>query len=404
MTKEEIKDVITRAVGDHFKSEIEKTVKKELLQYTTPVHNKMFFDSPETLDLPKVRGKTYRKLFGEDTLSNDGFEKMEDFYKTLHSNRADTRLKTMVEGTLSGGGALVPTQYAAEMLDHALEEEIVRPRARVYPMTSEILMIPGFILGDHSSNLFGGVIGRWGPEATSKTASAPELRRIQLTAQKLYCYTQSSDELWQDSKISFSDMIGTALTKAIGWYLDYAFLRGTGAGMPLGILNSNCLIAISEETGQDADTIIWENIVNMWARLAPSSQKNAIWIASQSTIPQLFTLSQAVGTGGTAYQPALREASGRIKLLGKDVIFTEKLPILGDQGDLMLCDLSSYAIGMRQDVRLESSNAPNFQSDVRDWRAVLRCTGQPIQNESLTLKDGSTTVSPFVCIEERTGS
>jgi HK97 family phage major capsid protein len=127
-----------------------------------------------------------------------------------------------------------------------------------------------------------------------------------------------------------------------------------------------------------------------------------VWVASQSTIPQLLTLSQAIGTGGTHYWPALREAkTGGMTLLTRPIIWTEKLPLLGQLGDFLLCDFSQYVIGMRQQVRVESSNAPHFSTDIKDWRAVLRADGQASWDQALTLKDGTTQVSPFVALEAR---
>lgn len=367
---------------------------------------RVLFGSPATrLPSTRIGKKTYKQLFDKEdaVLDDGGFEDMEAFFKAVHSQRGDTRLKTLSSGGTSGEGYLIPEQFAAELLDHSIEDEIVRPRARVWPITKgNTLKVPGFKIGDHSSNLFGGLVAYWGDEEEDKDKGAePQFRMIELKAKKLFCYTKSSDELVADSGIPFSEIVGEAFTQGIGFYQDLAYLTGTGAGQPLGILNSPALIQVTKEIGQTAATIVWENIINMWAQLWPPAHKRAVWVASISTIPQLFTLQQPVGTGGSTYFPALRDAGGEITLLGKPVLFTEKLPILGSAMDLLLADFSQYSIGLRQQVRIESSNAPNWSKDIRDWRAVLRADGQPAWDEVLTLLDGTTTVSPFVCIEER---
>ena len=87
-------------------------------------------------------------------------------------------------------------------------------------------------------------------------------------------------------------------------------------------------------------------------RLAPQCMGNACWIASQTALPSLLTMALNVGTGGgpamLGNQPALVQSNGQFSLLGKPMLFTEKVPALGTLGDLLLCDLSQYTIGLRK--------------------------------------------------------
>lgn len=39
------------------------------------------------------------------------------------------------------------------------------------------------------------------------------------------------------------------------------------------------------------DTIVFENIVNMWSRLDGQCQKNAVWLINPDTFPQLATMA-----------------------------------------------------------------------------------------------------------------
>jgi len=399
MTRKELEKLIEEMMKE--------TIGKEIKKLAAPVGpNKMLQgltdDSSDKQLIPAQR-KTYRELFGkkDEELGDDGFASFEEFIAAVRENK-DTRLKTLTERDDEGGGYLVPPQYAAKLLDTALEQEIVRPRATVWPMTGSSLKVPGKKITSHATSI-SGVIAYWIDEEGDKDKGAdPAFRMIELVAKKLACYTKSSDELVADSKIPIANLIGPAFTDAIQFQLDYDFLQGSGAGKPLGVLHSPCLVEVSAETGQGT-TIIWENLVNMWASLYPAGQNRSVWIASQSTIPSLLTLSQAIGTGGTHYWPALREAkTGGMTLLTRPIIWTEKLPLLGQKGDILLADLSQYCVGLRQQVRIESSNAPHWSTDIKDWRAVLRADGQASWDQALTLKDGTTQVSPFVALEART--
>jgi HK97 family phage major capsid protein len=84
------------------------------------------------------------------------------------------------------------------------------------------------------------------------------------------------------------------------------------------------------------------------------------------------------------------------KLFGYPVVFTEKLPVPGVTGSVILCDWKYYLIGDRQGTTIESNNSELFRYDQTSWRAVHRVDGQPWLSAPLTLSDGSSQVSPFV--------
>jgi HK97 family phage major capsid protein len=156
------------------------------------------------------------------------------------------------------------------------------------------------------------------------------------------------------------------------------------------VLNNPALVTVAKETGQKAATIIYENITKMYARLAPQCMGNAVWIASQTAVPQLLTMSLAVGTGGSMIQPAVLQQGGKFSLLGKEVLFTEKVPALGTVGDLMLCDLSQYTIGMRKEVSLDKSIHVGWTTDQASYRAIVRADGQGSWDKAITPKAGDT--------------
>lgn len=337
-------------------------------------------------------GRSYRGMFGLQNreLDTGGFKDFREFLEVIHSGRFDPRLqqRAMVAGTPSLGGFSVPEQFGAWLLDASLETEVVRPRAQVWGMTSETRKIPAWDGSDHTSDLFGGFSGTWMAENSTATRQNARLRQLTLHSRKLGIYTQVSRELLL-SGIDIQEQLGGALVKAVSWYLDYAFLRGTGAGQPLGVLNDPALIVVAKEAGQAADTLIYENVTKIFARMHPSFLRNAVWVANSTTVPQLLQMSMVIGTAGS-HVPVLREESGRFSLLGKPVLFTEKLPSLGNQGDILLADFSQYAIGLRQGISLERSNAPGWLEDVDDFRAILLADGQGTLNEPITPKNGDT--------------
>lgn len=89
-------------------------------------------------------------------------------------------------------------------------------------------------------------------------------------------------------------------------------------------------------------------------------------------------------------------------MLTRPVIFTEKTETLGSKGDIGLFDFSQYVVGLREGMRFDLSAHVHFTTDELMARLIERHDGMPLWNEALTLEDGTTTVSPFVVLVERT--
>ena len=136
--------------------------------------------------------------------------------------------------------------------------------------------------------------------------------------------------------------MSSTFSNGLSWYLDRAFLKGDGAGKPLGVLNSPCLISQAKEDGQTAATICYENLAKMLSRLHSACFPRSVWVAHPTTIPQLLALGIAVGDGGSAV-PVMKESSGKFSKLTRPVIFSEKMETLGSEGDIMLADFSQYS-------------------------------------------------------------
>jgi len=353
-----------------------------------------------------VQNKTFRGLFGDEAAQNSGgFETLGEFIKLVDSGLNDPRLTTKApsgasENIPTDGGFVVPPEYTARIFDVALESEIVRPLATVYPMKAKTLDIPAMELTNHSTALYGNVAMVWSDEGDSNAPKKPAFRLMTASAKKARIDVTLTNELLADSSPAYETIIGKVITSTFAHGLDNIFLTGHGGGQPLGILNSPALITVDGELGQAANSIVWENIINMYARVHPACVSNAVWVASITAIPNLMTLFFAVGTGGVPV-PALREDSGKFYLLGKRVFITEKLPGLGEVGDIMLCDFSQYCVAMRQEMRLEKSNSVGWQTDETSFRAIVRLDGFPLWDKVLTLQDGSTTVSPFITLQAR---
>lgn len=304
----------------------------------------------------------------------------------------------------SEGGFLVPEEFRSELLRISLETAVVRPRARVVPMSSLTLSFPMIDATSNVSSLFGGVVVYRTAEGAALTESQATFGRIKLEATKQTAYAEVTNELVRDAAGGFTMYLEEIMPEAIAYEEDADYLGGTGVGEPLGALvaANTALITVAKESGQAAGTIVWENIIKMYARMLPSSLNRAVWVVSPDVFPQLATMALSVGTGGAAVW--LPDGTGKptMTLLGRPVVVSEKAPAaVGTQGDISFVDFGFYLIGDRQQMSLESSEHYKFANDVTAFRIIQRNDGRPWLQSALTPRNNSATLSPFVQLATR---
>ncbi len=335
------------------------------------------------------------RLFGRKH-ETGGFASFGEWLQSVDSGRFDQRLQAANRiGVDSEGGFLVPQVYQNMFLDAVVEQTILVKRVRKFPMTSDTLNLSGFSGNDHTSTLFGGLMGAWEGELTTATPQTPTARRVSFQAKKLLILTQASNELVADAD-SYEQILGEALTQTTAWKLDYSMFRGTGAGQPLGIIGANSTISVAAEGGQTAGTIWFLNCVKMFARLHPACYNTSIWCINPTCIPALMTMDMHADTAGSGslvgdsrYEP-FKEANGKFTLFGRPVEVTEKLPTVGTVGDIVLVDPTQYGLAMRQEVVVEKSVHAGFTTDSSYYRAKLRADGMPLWADPMTPNAGDT--------------
>jgi HK97 family phage major capsid protein len=297
------------------------------------------------------------------------------------------------------GGFLIPERLRSDILQVALETAIVRPRAQVIPMDSLRVPIPMIDTTSNVSSVFGGVVCYWTEEGAQLIESQATFGRVVLDAKKLTGYAEVPNELLADAP-AFSAFFDTIFPRAIAWYEDVAFMNGTGVGEPLGFVNCPASVQVATQAGQATKTIVWENVIGMYARMLPTALANAVWIASIDTFPELATMALSVGTGGGPVWMGNYTSPGAstppVTILGRPVFFTEKTPVLGTTGAINFVDMSYYLIGDRQMMQSASSEQYRFQNDKTAFRVIERLDGRPWIQSSITPHNGGPNLTPFV--------
>ena len=352
-----------------------------------------------------------------DTNKKNEFKNDGDFFRAVahacvNPGTMDKRLESraasgMGIGIPSDGGFLVGEDFSKKVLTNIWDNSDLLKRCFRIPVKSNTVKIPRIVETSRTAgNRMGGIRGYWGPvEAGQYTKSKPGIGMLELNLNKLTGLCYATEELLEDQ-----NLLGTILQKGFEdefqFLIQDAIVAGSGAGMPLGAINSGGTVSVGIETGQAANSIVAENIFKMWSRLIPSSQKNSAWLVNNDCLPQLFTMSVAVGTGGAPiYLPANGAADAPFgTILGRPLLAVEQAKSIGNSGDIMLCDFTNgYIIaekssGMRADISVHY----RFINGEAVYRFQMRLDGQPVLGSPITPANGSNTLSHMVKLDART--
>jgi HK97 family phage major capsid protein len=352
-----------------------------------------------TTDPAQQNVRALAQKFGITNPTDGGFRTLAEFASCVA--QGDTK-RLMAAGQNSGtpaqGGYAIPESHALALFGAATEFEDFLPHCQRLAMTAETHIFATIDDRDHSSTTHGGLSPVWAAEADELQLQTCKLRQIRLTASKLAFVVSATSEILADAP-GFQQLLETSMAQALGFGRDQAALFGTGAGQPRGVFTDPALIEVSKETNQPANTIVWENVVAMAARLHPSAWRNARWFVSQTALPQLASMSVTIGVSG-AFVPAVTSLNGQMTLLGKPITISEKMKPIGDRGDILLADPTQYVFAERLGVRLDRSAHARFSTDEVLFRVVSRCTGQGVWGAPFTPKNGAT-LGPFVTLAAR---
>ncbi len=305
-------------------------------------------------------------------------------------------LNATVDGTT--GGYLVPVELRYELMIAVAEAAIVRPRATVLPMKSLSLKLPVYdtsVAGTaNQSPFFGGFNVSWTEESATRTEDEPQFRQVVLTAKELSCQLVVSNNMLNDGGQALESYLKKMVARAIAWQEDLAFLQGTGAGQPLGLINAAATLT---QTRQVASKFQYVDAAGMLKQ--SWTYDTGCWAITKSAVQELYTLVDGSGRSTWTPNAGYGQDSQHLGLLfGMPLYATEKLPALGTKGDVLLFSPTLYVIGDRQEVTIDASTHPYFLQNQTVWRVLERVDGQPWYGSSIQLQNNTQTVSPYVVL------
>lgn len=330
-------------------------------------------------------------------------------------HRIDERLRwesltpatgSAVAGVPSDGGYLIQKDFATDLRGKMFELGEILKRVRKIPIGPGSDGLKLNVVDETSratGSRWGGVQVYWAAEADVATAKKPKFRQMELELKDLIGLAYASNKLLSDAS-ALESVFMQAFSEEMTFTAEDAIINGTGAGMPLGIINSGAVVSVAKESGQSASTLEFANLSKMWARMWARSRQTAVWLYNQNIEPQLFGLAFPVGTGGVPVflPPGGLSESPFATLFGRPMLPVEYCATLGTTGDLMLVDPSQYLIIEKGGIQQDQSLHVRFTSNENTFRFIYRLDGQPVWNSPLTpYKGSSDTLSPFVKLDTR---
>lgn len=309
----------------------------------------------------------------------------------------EKRAASVFSNTESGpdGGYAIPEQFGNQIVDLALAEQGLLALAENTPLTGNSLTFP-----KDEGTPWGttGVTAQWEGEGNQTTPTKnSELEELNLKLRKLKVLVAASDELIADAT-AMSAYLMRKMSTRLEWKVQDAIVNGTGAGMPLGLLNSGCIVTQAKESGQTADTIVKENIAKMFGRVLMGAGANLVWLINPDSYNQIVTLNSG---GDLIWSPDFRTAPGGA-LLGRPVIMTDTLQTLGDKNDIVLANMAGYQTATKSGgVQMSQSMHLWFDQDLEAFKLIFRMDGKPLLKAAVTPPNSSVTRSHFVNLAAR---
>jgi HK97 family phage major capsid protein len=334
-----------------------------------------------------LKEKPFRN-FGEQLLAVRQFAIGRGLDRRLETIQNEARAATGLNETIpSEGGFLVQTDFASDLLKDTYDTNEIPNRCRRIPISGPSNSFAMNTIDETSratGSRLGGLQVYHEAEAASMSgnSSKPKFAKMEMKLEKIMGLCYATEENLADSA-QLGAIIASAFPEEMGFVLSDDIFRGDGAGKSLGILSCPALITVAKETGQQADTIVTENILKMWKS---RQGRDLVWLYNQELEDQLDTLTLAIGTGGVEMRlfqpPQGNQTYGTIK--GAPAIPVEVASGPGDVGDIVLADLNQYLLIDKGGIQTAMSLEVEFLTGQAVFRFTYRVNGQPMKKSKVT--------------------
>lgn len=345
-----------------------------------------------------------------DPTRTGGFANMAEFARSVHALNVngvrDPRFEAANTGFQSNQGSsnegvLVPTEWREQIWSLVFDNNDLLGACNPEPTQSNTV---GIIKDETTPWGAAGVQAAWRSEGTAMVNTAAKVTPTLLQLHELYAFVTATNEILDDGP-RLQNRITVQAARAIRWKAFEAVVWGDGNGKPLGFMSSNALITVTKESGQATGTLVTANILKMASRLFEMDGGTPQWLANRDTLPQLGVMTIGNQPAWLPFNQAL--VGGGIRkggiLLGEQLTWNEHMQTLSTKGDIVLADLSGYALATKQGGGIDFAASIHlfFDQNLTAFRWIFRLGGQPYLSAPIAAAKGSNSKSHFVCLENR---
>lgn len=255
------------------------------------------------------------------------------------------KLQTLVEGTGSRGGYLVPEDFMNIVVEDKRDMTVMRQLATVLQVSTDTIHIP---------NLANRPKAFWRAETAVKSTTTVDFGETVLTPYSLAAIVSMSNELVADAALggNIVTLVAGYMARSLAEEEDKQFWTGNGSGKPTGIDNYS-FDTVNAGAGA-SDSARADAVIRSIYRLPQAYRNNAAFVANRNTWAKIATLKDSqnnylLSDLGSSASPTLR---------GLRTYEQNDLP----DGKMFVGDFSFYYIADRQGIQVDTSQEATVAS------------------------------------------
>ena len=283
------------------------------------------------LNQPTATALTHTPAAGEVSGQQTGYA--QDFWQMMRGHGA---VDTLKEGADPDGGFLVPDEFENQLIQKLQEANVMRTISHVIQTNSGEHKIP--VVASEGT-------AAWLDEEAAYTESNTQFSQVSLSAHKLGTLIKVSEELLNDSAFDLMTYLSGEFGRRLGNAEEQAFLTGTGTNQPTGIL-TDTNGASAGSTAAKADTLTFDDLIDLFYSLKTPYRQNAIFLMSDDTVKVIRKLKDK--NDQYIWQPSV-QAGQPDRILNCPVYTSPYMPTLAaGNKPILFGDFSYYWIADRQ--------------------------------------------------------
>lgn len=286
-----------------------------------------------------------------------------------YQDMADAQKATLVEGTASLGGNLVPQLYNNQIVSNLIENSIVRAAgAYQFPIQGTNALNVTTMTRSSAATLVS--------ESASVATSEPTFGTVQFVPYAYKARYKASREVLADSRFD----MGGVLTQNFGWQFvqaeNSAFATGTGSSQPQGIAYG-ATAAVSAGSTLALATANGDYIIDLFHSLPYMYRSNAVWFANDQVIKAIRKIKDlsggAASTGNYLWQPGLQAGQPDL-LMGRPIYPLNSMASSGSTSNvLVFADprffwIGDFGVGGTEIQQLNELYADTWEIGWTAWR------------------------------------